>query len=126
MKCLRRDAGFLMFYTLKGFSAALNVEEDVLAKFRFFFLFISGRNLLSFLFCSHIKFHLSISLRGKTHVLPRTALAVLPPCRVRGSPRVWHKRVTLPQGRVSSHWLVPNITPFPPSSDTQCLINEET
>lgn len=55
-----------MFYTLKGFSAALNVEEDVLAKFSWVFFLISGGNPLSFLFCWHTKFHLSISLRGKT------------------------------------------------------------
>lgn len=43
MKCLCRGAGFLMFYTFNGFSAASNVEEDVLEKFRDFFFFYFWR-----------------------------------------------------------------------------------
>lgn len=48
VKCLCRGAGFLMFYTFNGFSAASNVEEDVLEKFRdFFFLFLEEIRFLS-------------------------------------------------------------------------------
>lgn len=47
VKCPCRGAGFLMFYTLNGFSAASNVEEDVLAKFRDWFLFLEEIHFLS-------------------------------------------------------------------------------
>lgn len=52
----------------------------------FFFFFISGGNTLPFLFCLRIKFHLFISLQGKTHAYHRSDLAVLPPCWVRREP----------------------------------------
>lgn len=89
VKCLCRGAGFLMFYTFNGFSAASNVEEDVLEKFRdFFFLFLEEIRFLSCSACI-LNFIFPFPCGAKPMHTTGQRWLCCPRAKWGGSPGVW-------------------------------------